>query len=508
MNDNPKPSLSRYLPKEIFLALAVVLIVAWVLPRPELSLFGYHSWRRLQTFAQTVCFRQAHSAYEFASCLFTPPIGANDLHYSGLEFPLFGLVDSLIQPDAPVSSTIPNVLPFFSCVLLISTLTVFMVRALGLIGGGLLGAATAFSLMRSPSVLFFLAGYQPDLFSISLILTAYWVIRVPRLLIIGFVMLSMGVLVKPQHAVLAAALLLPVYWEYFVESKLSKLLLPSAAAAVTGIIYFGGQKWFESRGLAFPYLHRLTLSHVGWNLPPGAEIESLARSELTYVGEPVAAALCLLSLFLAALIFRRKGFLAAAALALPTLCGLALTFIFFYPGFAANTYYSLIFVSGGIVLAVILADALTGQDLGRHDKIIAGGVAVYIALAAALLPATRDGVTDQMTDFSIRTCPPETIQSFLNSLPADTLIYANCQAMDPTCRAALNYKGTNIYHGALSAETPEAKEMLQKGGYYFSCYYYRKELLAAPQNLAVLDAHGRRVFENDQWLVYKLDRKP
>jgi hypothetical protein len=480
-------------------ALAIALILAAVLPRPALSLFGYHSWRKTQTFAAYTCFQKAGGPREFALCAVAATPGFTEAHYVGREIQLFPLADYAVnrhQRARQVTSWLPFATFCWLTGLLVAAMSEIRPRSVGL-----LWAAGAFVACRaSPILAFFAASYQPDLFAVALLATGVVVARSRRPLP-GALLVAMSALTRPMLLLIGLAALsiphgvrVPRAWRIY-ATQAAIVVLPFG-------LFLLAQAMLERAGMPRYPLYELQ----SW--PPLAtptEWIYETGNLLVELGD-VTVAFFVVSIAALAWPAVRRG--EPEALIGPALVAGAFgaTFWVLFPGFQANSYYGIIALAA---LVVVLLQLVPAPD---RPGVNVGGWRVFamVAIVSALsVPALRwaghasgaDTSRENALAHGVETHCTE-IGDVLGALVGQRKIYLDCIQLDPTCRAALEYHGTSLFHANLARDRRWVTKLREENAIYASCAPYSFELTSDPRLQAVLNAEAHPIYRHEDVAIY------
>lgn len=491
------------------LAYFLIVTALWLILDPvETSLFSGSEWRNAQTYAALPCFREAGSFMDVVRCYFAPPLGFSDGHYIGLEHPVIQFLDWVLGSEVNIY-TVKSKMQLLALILTLTPVILFLRFSLLSVFAAVL---YIIALLDNPTLNFFALSYQPDLFSMGLIFTgaALGLKDKNDISYIPEVLVGLGIMVKPQHGLIALSLLMCVRMLRMNLSRRSfvSLFLRSFVTAIPTGLFVVSNKVALMSGIGVPY-PGLGTSIGGMSLFPRETVIEVFKQMLPRNGyEFLYIVFGLYVLALCAAFLRRKGFFGALFTGFSGMTAYVVTYVIFVIGFIANIYYgSVLFLTLNLLTLNafrLIFNSESEKPLISWKNFAAIAVGALIIFGAVkYLGRPAEHFTILLRDRH-KMCDPAEIRDFADTIASDN-IYLNNRKLEPTIRTSLE-RGTNLWYHNLDAFREIKKEGIEAGAdyYYFSCSYFNDLLYSDEKAVKFIEGYADKIYENGEWKVWKL----
>ena len=482
----------------------ISIIVAFYFSTYSTDIFSEASFRKTQTFAGYSCFRDSSDVITFLRCLIVQPVGVNDNAYGGLEFPLFSLLDYMLNRTR-IASNVDTVLPalafslfcFVSMVIISNNCRIYY--SYGFYSQCLSFSISAVAIMlivlNSPVTIFFASAYQPDLLAAAFIVTGL-AIADTRFRLFGLLIAGLGMAAKPQYTIIACAFLAGAHMSH--ASTLlhafrgtSRLVKELLIVLLPMTVYFLLQAWLVRLGFAVYYPTSSLITPI-WIF--GAEEIVRVSNEEFFRAGPATIILLLFVTAIAATVALIHGKITGVLGSLAVPLAVLLTYSIIFQAFRINLYYGIIFVLALVLSVRNALDVLGWIEKFRHVPFLISLLAVTALSNAFYRPNTEPGALKLIANAPM--CAPSS--ELIEMAPA----YLNCVAWEPTCRMAVG-GGLNLWHESLVDEQIR-RRLIEERAYYYTCGWFTEHMESASHWPEVREEMSL-VKRLGDWSVFRFD---
>lgn len=486
--------------KPLIMMLLMSLILLFLLEPISSSLFEGSAWRNTQSFAPYICFQNSDDIYGFLKCFFAPNLGFDDKAYSGLELPLLPMFDYLLNSNVSIYSfqskmQLLGVIFIFVSFLFVSKFSLSSMLLLLIISIGIID---------NPTLYFHILSYQPDLFSIALILVAISLLLQNEKSYIPEILVGMGILFKPQHALIAFVSFIYLRIVYLNYKTYINVDIVKRASIIMGIVLLSllSAKISQLIGISEKY-PSLTAIVGGFdqygNIAFDYFIQMFQRNGIQFIGISVILFL------IASLISKEKRRIFFILLGILSFT-YVFTYSFFLTGFIVNIYYGSVLSLVFMIILLISFNEISNNffKFQQWKFFINSLLFIILIINLVILVRPKDFYTSILTDRK-EICAPKNIRQFINNhnIVGDFLL--NEPPLEPTIRVAIG-KGENQWFQNIDDNYLDSLVNQNNEIYYFSCGHFTEMLNNDAQKHDLMVKRFDKVYSINDWIVFKLKK--
>ena len=489
-----------FLDKPLIIMLLVTLSLMIILEPFSSSLFSGSAWRNTQSFAPYMCFQNSDNVYSFIQCIFAPNLGFDDKAYSGLELPLLPMFDYLLKSNISIyifqskMQLLALVLIFVSFISLskfkLSSLLIISILTIGIID--------------NPTLYFHILSYQPDLFSIALILFSISLLLQNEKSYIPEILLGMGILFKPQHALIAFLSFLYLRIVYLNHQKYINIDVIKRASLIIGIVVLslivGKISQFIGISEKYPSLTAI-LGGFGQYSDIAFDyfIQMFQRNGLQFI--VICCVLFLLTLVISKT--KRKNLLVLFGI---LSFAYIFTYSFFLTGFIVNIYYGIVLSLVFMIIALVSFYEISIHiDRFEQFKFYGNSLLFIILIISLVLVARPKNFYAKILTDRTKICTPENIRVMISKYNIQGIFLLNEPSYEPTMRISIG-SGKNFWFQNLDRSHLDLMMNEKSDYYYFTCAHFTKMLKNDTNKYNLITSNFEKIINVDDWIVYKLKK--
>lgn len=487
--------IRNFLNRPLIMMLLISFVLLIILEPINTSLFAGSAWRNTQSFAPYMCFQDSNDIYGFLKCFFAPNLGFDDKAYSGLELPLLPMLDYILNSKISIYYVQSKVQLFAIILVLMSFLFLSKFRFSSVLLLGII----FIGIIDNPTLYFHILSYQPDLFSIALILFGISLLLQEDKSYIPEILIGIGILFKPQHALIAFTTFM--YLRVVYHNNYADIFKRSII--IIGIILLSlvSAKMSQFMGISESY-PSLTAILGGFdrygNIAFNYFIQMFQRNGIEFLG--ITVVILLSALFI--IENKTKIFYLLIILFLTYI----FTFCFFLTGFIVNIYYgsvlSLVFMIILIVSFSELSNYLFKSEKSGFYINVLLSIIFIISLVFVVRP--KDFYTQILTDRK-EICSPKKIRSFITEQKITGTFILNEPPYEPTIKVSIG-SGSNLWFQNLDENYINLIKKQDNELYYFTCAHFTEMLKNDFNKYKLINENFKEFYNQDDWILYKLKK--